>query len=98
MSEKNPYELLLDENYNDNIIFHDDDGNPMEFEQIALIPLDDEKYTILHPVNMGYDDDEVVAYHIFADEKNYELIAVDNEDVLQKLHNEYLKLLKKSKN
>ncbi|MBE6136889.1 MAG: DUF1292 domain-containing protein [Erysipelotrichaceae bacterium] len=97
MARKNPYEMLLDENNNDNVVFHDADGNPMEFEQIALIPLDDEKYVILHPLDMGYGDDEVVAYHISSDENSYELLAIDDEDLLEQLHEEYLRLYKKSK-
>ena len=40
MAKRNPYEMLLDENNNENIIFYDQDGNPMEFEQIALLEID----------------------------------------------------------
>jgi len=95
MARKNPFEMLLDENNNENIIFKDADGNPMEFEQIALIPIGDEKYTILHPVNMGYGDDEVIAYSINVDDNNYELLEVEDDDLLEEIYQEYLKLYKK---
>ena len=37
----NPIEQILDENCVDNIILMDKDNKPIEFEQVALISLDD---------------------------------------------------------
>lgn len=93
--KKNPYEMLLDENNNENVIFYDEDGNKMEFEQIALIPLNDENYVILHPVNMGYGDDDVICYSLFYEGNNYELLEVEDDDLLDEIYHEYKMLLKK---
>lgn len=94
---KDPFQMLLDENNNENIIFYDELGNPLEFEQVALINLDDEQYTILHPVNMGYQDDEVIAYSISVEGNNYELLEVEDDDLLEEIYNEYRHLYKKKK-
>lgn len=94
---KDPFQMLLDENNNDNIIFYDEAGNPLEFEQVALINLDDEQYTILHPVNMGYADDEVIAYSITVEGNNYELLEVEDDDLLEEIYNEYRQLFKKKR-
>ena len=50
----NPIEQILDENNIDNIVLYNENDEPFEFEQIAIIPLEDgEKqslYAILLPV------------------------------------------------
>lgn len=95
--KKNPYEMLLDENNNENVIFYDEDGNKMEFEQIALIPLHDENYVILHPVNMGYGDDDAICYSLSYEGNKYELLEVEDDDLLDEIYHEYKMLLKKHK-
>lgn len=95
MAKKNPFEMILDEKNNDNVIFYAEDGTKMEFEQVALIPIDDCKYVILHPVNMGYQDDEVIAYEFITDNNEYELIEVEDDDLLELIYKEFLKLIKK---
>ena len=42
--KKNPFLMLLDENNNDNIVFYDENNNPLEFEQVALINLDEQQF------------------------------------------------------
>ena len=50
MKEKSAIEKLLDENNNENIVLFDENDNATEFEQVALIPLEDKTYAILKPV------------------------------------------------
>ena len=95
MAKRNPYEMLLDEANNDNIVFYDQAGNPMEFEQIALLEIDFIKYVILHPVNMGYADDEVIAFSLSDDGNEYELLEVEDDDLLDEIYFQYKSLLKK---
>lgn len=91
---KNPFEILLDEDNTDNIIFYDENQNPMEFEQVALITLDDIQYAILHPVNMGYKKDEVIVYSIYTHKNQYELIEVEDEHLFDEINEVYMKLRK----
>lgn len=48
----NPIQMILDENNFENVVLIDDENNPIEFEQIALIPLESTGllYAILVPV------------------------------------------------
>lgn len=94
---KDPFVMLLDENNNENIIFYDENNNPLEFEQVALINIADDQYAILHPVNMGYSDDEVIAYSISVEGNNYELLEVEDDDLLEEIYNEYRQLFKKKR-
>lgn len=95
--KKNEIEKLLDENDNSNLIFYNDNKEKIEFEQVALINIDNENYAILHPVNLGYQDDEVIAYSIKIDNLNYELLEVEDDDLLDKIYNEYQKFYKSKK-
>ena len=40
MIVKNPIEQILDEKNMDNVILYDEDNKPIEFEQVAVIPLE----------------------------------------------------------
>ena len=45
----NPLDALLDENNNDNIVLYAEDDEATEFEQVAVIPMEDALYCILRP-------------------------------------------------
>ncbi len=94
MKNKNPFEALLDEKCNDNVIFTNDKGEQIEFEQYALINLNGEQYAILKPINLGLDDDILIAYNIYVDGANYELIEVEDDLLLDEIYEEYKKLSK----
>jgi hypothetical protein len=93
--KKNPFLQLLDENNNENIIFTNDLGEKVEFEQVALINLEDEKYAILHPVNLGFADDEVIIYSIYSDDNNYELNEVTDDNLKEEIYSEYRRIYNK---
>lgn len=92
--QKNPYEMLFDENNHDNLIFYDEKGNPMEFEQIALISIDETNYAILHPVHMGYQEDEVIVYSVIESSNEFELLEVEDKILLEEISFRYRKLFK----
>ena len=52
MTAKNPLEQILDENNTENVILYDAENKPIEFEQVALIPLErtGKLYAIMIPV------------------------------------------------
>ena len=97
MEEKeiNQIEKILDENNCDNIILYDEDENPVEFEQVAIIPMNDAIYVILVPVTPmeGVGEDEGVVFVIEEDEDNEPLLSVVVEDdVVDAVFAEYEKL------
>ena len=66
--ELNPIEQILDENNVDNIVLYNEKDEPFEFEQIAIIPLENgdkqDLYSILLPVTplAGISEDEAVVF------------------------------------
>lgn len=92
---KNPIKQLLDENNNDNIILFDDDGNKIEFEQVALIPLDSTNvtYAILIPITpmQGVADGEGVLFAI--DEENEQLEVINDEKIIDQVLTIYQQLI-----
>ena len=94
--EMNQIEKILDENNEDNIILLDEDNNPVEFEQVAVIPMDDSVYVILVPVTPmeGVGEDEGVVFVIEEDDEGEALLSlVVEDDVIDAVFNEYDSLL-----
>ena len=71
MDEMNQIDKILDAENEDNIILFDEDNNEIEFEQIAVIPMDDSVYVLLAPVTPmeGVGEDEAVVFVIEEDEE-----------------------------
>lgn len=102
-NEKNIVDILLDENDNSNVFISDDKGHEVEFEQVALIPLDDDPdniYVILHPVTkiQGVEDDEALVFVIKEDGDDDIVELVKDFDIINKVFDEYRKLVEQSEN
>ena len=98
----NPNEQILDENCVDNIILMDKDNKPIEFEQVALISLDDSDYyyAMLFPVTKieGVKEDEEgeTLFVLAIDTENSTYRQETNQDVIDKVIDAYEKLLQES--
>ena len=68
MTIKNPIEQILDENNMENVVLYDAENKPIEFEQVAVIPLDRTGmlYAIMIPVTpmQGVSEGEGVLFVI----------------------------------
>ena len=68
MTVKNPIEQILDEKNMDNVVLYDSDNKPIEFEQVAVIPLERTGllYAIMIPVTpmQGVNEGEGVLFVI----------------------------------
>ena len=66
MQIKNPIEQILDEKNMDNVILYDEENKPIEFEQVAVIPLERTGmlYAIMIPVTpmQGVNEGEGVLF------------------------------------
>jgi len=95
MKAKNPVEQILDEKNNDNIILYDDQNKPIEFEQIAVIPLERTNglYAILIPLTpmQGVNEGEGVLFEI--DEENGDLSVVNDDAIIDEVLTIYQKLV-----
>ena len=99
MEEKTLFEILLDSDDNSNVALGDDDGNVVEFEQIALIVLDGHYYTILHPLNVPeIDETEAVVFELDDSQDEEVLQGIEDKQLLERIYAEYHCLLEESEN
>lgn len=92
---KDPINQILDEKNVENIIMYDEDNNPIEFEQIALIPVDNDEllYAILIPITpmQGVNEGEGVVFSI--DENAHDIQVVNDEKKIDEVLTVYQKLI-----
>lgn len=99
--EKSPIDQIFDEDDNSPITLYNEKGEKVEFEQIAVIPLEDEKvYAILKPLKQieGLGEDEALVFEIVEADENDEdgeegLTLVTDIDVMDKVFAVYNKLM-----
>ena len=94
--EKTIFDILYDDNDNDNIVLSDESGEEIEFEQVALFTINDKDYAMLHPISKieGLDDDIVILFHM--DEENDRLTAVEDQAILDEAYALYEELLEEA--
>ena len=88
---------ILDENNHDFINTYDDFGNPIQFEQIAVVSLDEELFVILRENSEDVPFDEVMVFRIIMNETNQELLLEENEEIVEEVFNKFYQLQKKKK-
>ncbi len=96
---ENPIDAILDPNCEENIILFDELDKPTEFEQIAIIPIENNVYAILKPVDKleGLDEDAAIVFELVQDEEGFDnLQTVIDEKILEKVYEEYELLIAES--
>lgn len=99
MKAVDPISQILDEENYDNVVLYDPEKKPIEFEQVAVIPVDDEKtdeqtlYTIMIPITpmQGVSEGEGVVFKI--DESSHDIEVVNDEKIIDKVLEIYQQLL-----
>ena len=94
---KSIIEKILDENNHDYINTYDDFGNPIQFEQIAVVSVEEELFVILRENSDDVPYDEVLVFRIVMNETNQELLLEENEEVIEEVFDKYYQLQKKKK-
>lgn len=93
----NILDILFDEENDSPITLYNEEDKAIQFEQIAIIPLDEKIYAILKPVEQmdGVADDEALVFLINENEENgdAELIIEIDEPTLVKVFDEYYRML-----
>ena len=91
-----PIDMLLDENNTDNLKLYNEENQEVEFEQIALVPIEDKTYAILKPVETmeGIAEDEALVFVIDEIDDEDCLVIVDDDKIIDEVFEEYYKLLK----
>ncbi len=95
-SNKDAIAQILDENNTENITLFDSEGKPIEFEQIAVIPLEnklkqEDLYAILIPITpmQGVNEGEGVVIKV----KASDVEVVNDQDTIDRVLDVYQKLL-----
>lgn len=93
--ERDPIEMLLDENCTDPITLYGKNGEPMTFDQIALIPMEDRGvYVILKPQEDDtLAEDEALVFEIMEDKDGCYLEVTEDDETLDAVFEEYDALL-----
>ncbi len=96
--EKNPIDRLFDENDTSPISLYNEKGEMVDFDQIAIIPIEEQIFAILKPVNEmeGLDEDEALVFEIVEPEDEEEedyLNLVSDIDLIDKVFESYNKLM-----
>ena len=89
-------DMLYDEENEENIVLYDETGKAVEFEQIALIPLEERSYVILKPLDCaaaGIGEDEAVVFEILETDGETQLTVVQDDDVIDAVFQVYERLL-----
>ena len=92
--EEDIFEIIMGEN-DDNLLLTDGEGNDVEFEQVAYIPLEDKDYAILAPVEPmeGVGENEALAFELVTYKDGaHGLEIVDDEDIVNAVFDEYNRL------
>lgn len=91
----NPIDMLLDENNTDPIVLYNENNEEISFEQIALIPLDEQVYAILKPLGdfEGVGEDEALVFTIAEDDGEDVLVVEDREEIIDAVFEEYYAML-----
>ena len=95
MTVKDPINQILDETNTENIVLYDAQNKPIEFEQVALIPLEktNKLYAILIPVTpmQGVNEGEGVLFEL--DEAKHDLNVVNDDKIIDEVLTIYQKLI-----
>jgi hypothetical protein len=91
-----PIDMLLDENNTENLKLYNEENQEVEFEQIALVPIEDKTYAILKPVETmeGVAEDEALVFVIDEIDDEDCLVIVEDDKIIDDVFEEYYKLLK----
>ncbi len=94
-NELSTIEKILDEDNIDNIFLYDDENNEVEFEQVAVIPLDEKVYVLLSPVRElgGVSPDEGIVFLIDEVDDEDVLTVVEDDALIDRVFSEYEQLL-----
>ena len=90
-NEMNPIDMLFDEENWDDITLFDEEENEVRFEQIAIIPYEEEVYAILRPRDVeNIEEDEALVFLIKGEnDDNMNLEIITDEALAGKIFDLY---------
>ena len=86
--EKNMFDILMDDENEENVILYDKDNNKVEFAQVALISLDDKGYyAILKPISKinGVEEDEALVFKLVEEDDYNDIVLCQDIDIINQV-------------
>lgn len=99
--EVDAFSAILDEENNDNVVLYNGNNEPVEFEQIAIVPLNGKDYVILKPVEEfeGVGEDEALVFRFDTNEEGEDILSIEADDAtIDAVFDVYYKLLEEARN
>lgn len=92
---KSLIDRLLDENDSAPIVLYTDEGEEIAFEQVAVIPWQEEGYAILKPVvpTEGMTEEEALVFKLALEDGEGVLIIEEDDATVDAVFGEYYKML-----
>lgn len=80
---KDILDILLDKENQEPIALMDENGNTVNFQQVAIIPLDSTLYCVLKPIDEieGIADDEAVVFCVDIDKIGRSFLRVEQDEL-----------------
>ena len=96
MEEKTIFDILYDDNDDENVVLSNEKGEEVEFEQVAIFEIDGNDYAMLHPVTEieGVDEDMVMLFLL--DEEKGRITVVKDQNILDEAYAIYEELLEEA--
>ncbi len=96
-TEEYAEEILETDEYGEEevITLFSEDGEEIEFVEVASIELEDKCYSILQPVELleGMEEDEALVFEIVESEEGEKFQLIDDDAIIDAVFEEYNKLL-----
>lgn len=75
-------DVLLDENNREPIVLQNDEGRKISFDQIAVIPYNEQLYCVLKPIDKidGVSDDEAIVFVVHEEEGKEPVLMVETDE------------------
>ena len=98
MNELTPIEKIFFDDSNENVILFNSKDEPVEFEQIAVVPLGDSLYCILKPVIPfeGLGDMDAIVFELNESGDELAIDVVEDEEIVDQIFDIYYSMLKEA--
>lgn len=96
----NPIDMIFDEENTDPIVLYNENNEAVEFEQIAVMPLDGKVYVILRPTQQmaGVGEDEALVFSIEELDDEDALVIVEEDGIIDAVFALYYQMLEEAQN
>ncbi|MBR5012441.1 MAG: DUF1292 domain-containing protein [Clostridia bacterium] len=90
------FDILLDEENESPITLYDENDKAIQFDQVAIIPMEEKLFAILKPIDEmeGVSDDEAIVFRVDEKENGENDLVIETDEALaMRVFDEFYRLL-----